>query len=131
MGFILGQIDIHRALQAQTLVGTQGVVVVLPELELISPGLRVLESHWVKQFFVVCSVRAFNHGVLPGTAGLDRPVQQVQVPNQPLEGRRSFGVGRQLQGEDEGVVGPHEEKGGSWSKARRRTPATIWEVHCG
>ena len=131
MESILGQINVHRALQAQALVGTLGVVVVLPEFELISPRLRVLESHPVKQLFVVGSVRAFNHGVLPRTAGLDRPVQQVQVENQLLEGRFSFGVGRKFHGEDEGVVGPHEEKGGSWSSARRRTPATISEVHCG
>ena len=121
-------IDFHGRKAVETLMGADGVVFVLPKPELISPRLRILESHRIEQFLIVSAMAPFNNAILPRSPGSTFAMDESQSGYQLLEGSLSFWMGAKSHRELECVVCPDEEKGGSRSNARSSTPATVEDL---
>jgi hypothetical protein len=107
---------------------TAGVVFVFPQPQLIPPHLRVLESHPMEQFLIVGAMTPFDNTILPRGPRFAFPMCESQSGYQLLESRFPFWMCAELHCEFEGVVCPDEEKGGSRSKARLSTPATVEDL---
>ena len=125
---IISQINFHGTSAPKALMGTLGIVLEIPQFQLVSPHLRVTKSQHVEQFFIICSMTSFDNPVLPGRTSVTLSMDQSQPTSQVLEGTPPFWMGTESHCEFEGVVRPYEEKGGSKSSARWRTPATVADL---
>ena len=119
---------LHRCSARQALMRPTGVVFLFPQPQPVASLLGIREPLAVEQFLVIRAVAAFDEAVLPRAAGSREAVEQLQLGGGLLEGRLSPRMEAEPHGEFEGVVGPDQEKGGSRSRARRSTPATVAEV---
>ena len=124
---IVREVNIHRGAPSQALVWSPGVVLVFPELELIPPVFGIDKPQAVKQLLIVRAMTAFDDAVLPRRARSAQTMNHVQGRDRSIKSGQSLGVPTVLHREFDGVVGPNEKKGGSRSKARRKTPATVAE----
>ncbi len=128
MHSVLRHINIQGSTAAQSLMRAAIVVFKLPQLQPVPSVLGIDKRFSVKKFVVVGSMTALNDTVLPGTAGTNSAVQQPQVRDYFFKGTFPLTMKAQLHCEFVGVVGPDEKKGGSISRARLSTPATVAEV---
>ena len=128
---IIRQIDFHGTSAPKSLMGTRGIIFEIPQFQLVSPHLRVTKSQHVEQFFIICAVTSLNDAVLPGRTTITFSMDQSQSSNQVLEGTPPFWMSTESHCEFQGIVRPHEEKGGSKSSARWRTPATVADFRSG
>jgi hypothetical protein len=128
---ILRPIHFHGASAAKGLMGTLGIILEIPQFQLVSPHLWVTEPQHAEQLFIIRAMTSLNDPVLPGRPPVTFGMDQSQPGNQILKGTPPFRVGTESHCEFEGVVRPYEEKGGSKSNARWRTPATVTDLRSG
>ena len=118
---------LHRRPAPQALVRPAGIVFLFPQPQPVAPLFGVREAFAVKEFFVVRPVASLDEAVLPRASASAATMEQIQLGDRPLEGCSALRVDGELHGEFEGIVGPDQKKGGSRSRARRSTPATVAE----
>lgn len=131
MELILRQIHCHRTSAPKPLMRALSIIFEIPQFQLVSPHLWVTESQHAEQLFIVRAMTSLNDPVLPGRPPVTFSMNQSQSGNQVLKGTPPFWMGTEPHCELEGVVRPYEEKGGSKSSARWRTPATVTDLRSG
>ena len=127
MQAVFRQIDLGGGSIAKCLVRPSCVVFELPKFQPIFSFFRTDEPLPMEELFVVGAIASLDNAVLPGTARADGSMQQVQLQDRPFKGAFSFRMSAEFHREFQGIVGPDEKKGGSKSKARWSTPATVEE----
>lgn len=125
---VLRPINFHGCETTYALMGAAGIVFHFPQPQLISSHLGVFESHPMEQLLIVGPVAPFDNAILPRRSGLAFAMYQFQPGYQLLEGGFPFRMRAELHCELERVVCPDEEKGGSRSRARLSTPATVEDL---
>ncbi len=128
---VFRNIDIHRCAAIKRLMRTTIVVLELPQLQLIPPLLATCKSHSMEQLLVVCAMAPLNDSVLPRRPRLALSMDKTKLIYKLLKRAFPLRMGAKPHGELEGIVGPDEERGGSRSKARLRTPATVKDLRSG